>query len=82
MQPIISGPPGPNLAFSGNRESLYFFNRPSTTFNLGEVTPKPWKAQDHFFQRRQLRGMGTGGSGAWVRNRYLLAAAPGYPKLQ
>jgi hypothetical protein len=55
MHPIISGPPGPNLAFSGNRESLYFFNRPSTTFNLGEVTPKPWKAQDHFFQRRQLR---------------------------
>jgi hypothetical protein len=55
MHPIISGPPGPNLAFSGNRESLYFFNRPSTTFNLGEVTPRPWKAQDHFFQRRQLR---------------------------
>jgi hypothetical protein len=38
MRPIISGPPGPNLAFSGNGESLYFFNRPSTTFNLGEVT--------------------------------------------
>jgi fructokinase len=31
---------------------------------------------------RVWRGMGTGGSGAWVRNRYLLAPAPGYPKLQ